>query len=149
MNRLWVRLSLYFGTLILIGVVLMLAVAHALVNERINQLFLPAQLSADGGVVETLRDYYRTHGSWQDVGDFMRGVRAAAPLWSDRLDLTLADGEGHPLYHLRRGKGPAEPPANNEQPSLRVPIDVDGRAVGELEVRARPAALRNPNVLGL
>lgn len=144
MNRLWVRLSLYFGALTLAGMVLMILLARLLVSERANQFFLPAQLRSSGGVVEGLASYYSDHGNWDGVGEYMRGVRATTPLWSNRLDLVLADAEGNLVYAQRRGGGPLG------RASISVPVEVDGRRVGELQVRTLPAGpQRGPPLQGL
>jgi signal transduction histidine kinase len=130
MNRLWVRLSLYFGGLVLIGALLIIVLAQVLASDRVEQTLLPAQLRASGGVVEALSDYYRTQGSWRDVDEFMRGVQAATPLWSSRLTLTLVDVDGQPIYRNRRGHGGDRPPP----PLLSLPIEVDGEPVGSLQI---------------
>jgi two-component system OmpR family sensor kinase len=130
MNRLWVRLSLYFGGLVLIGAVLIIVLARLLASDRFDQTLLPAQLHASGGVVEALSDYYRTQGSWQGVDTLMRGVQAAAPLWSSRLTLTLVDRDGQPIYHNRWGPAGERLP----RPIFSLPIQVDGETVGILQI---------------
>jgi two-component system OmpR family sensor kinase len=134
MNRLWVRLSLYFGLLVLAGVLVMVILARALVSPRLSALIVPGQLRAPGGAVETLADFYRTQGDWNGVEGLMQGIQSATPLLGSRLELTLADDTGQSIYHGKAGHEGRGPPWAN-RPFASVPIEVDGRTVGELQVR--------------
>jgi two-component system OmpR family sensor kinase/two-component system sensor histidine kinase BaeS len=133
MNRLWVRLSLYFGLLVLAGVLVTVGVARALVSDRVSAWVVPAQLRASGGVAEVLADYYREHGSWAGAEGLLRGVQAASPFWSNRLHVTLVDSAGQPVF--RTGPGGMSGPPWAEHPYARIPIEVNGQTVGELQVR--------------
>lgn len=135
MNRLWVRLFLYFALLVSIGVVLMVGLASALVSERVGVWLAPVQLRSAGGVVEKLADYYGEHGSWAGVDEFMRGVQAAMPYGAGRLDFTLTDEADQPVYRTRSGRSEMAPGRNN-QPSTMIPIQVGERTVGALHVRS-------------
>ena len=144
MNRLWVRLSLYFGLLVLSAVVIMVLLSRALVSAQVSALLVPAQLRASGGVVETLADYYHTHDSWAGVDSLMQGVQATTPLLGSRLEMTLVDQSGQIVYRGQPnpgGRGPG--PANRPYASL--PILVDGQTVGELQLRGgmAPRGLRD------
>lgn len=144
MNRLWVRLSLYFGGVVLLGALLIGVAARAIVTDSVRQSLLPAQLQAPGGVVDTLADYFRRHQSWAGVDDLITGMRVTAPLWSGRLDLVLVDRNGHPVY---RNRGGALRPLGNKV-QVPVPILVNSVQVGELQLALRPADLRNPAARG-
>ena len=67
MNRLWVRLSLAFGAMVLVGVAIFVLVSILATHSRVRQFFLDSQLQAPGGVVEELADYYQTNQSWDGV----------------------------------------------------------------------------------
>jgi signal transduction histidine kinase len=148
MNRLWVRMSLYFTGLVLAGVLIIVGVAGVLASDRVNQLLLPDQLRNTGGIVDTLADYYRDHRSWTGVEGLMQGVGAAAPIWSDRLDLTLADANGRLIYRERPRPGqPDEPPSRH--PHTSIPIQVEGKTVGELLLSTRtPRSGPRPDLPG-
>jgi signal transduction histidine kinase len=141
MNRLWVRLSLYFGLLVLAGVLVTVGLARALVSDRVSAWVVPAQLRATGGVAETLADYYREHGSWAGAEGLLRGVQAATPFWSSRLNVTLVDGAGQPVFHTGPSGMTAGPP-RGEHPFARIPIELDGETIGELQVRMGMGAPR-------
>ncbi len=113
MNRLWVRLSIYFGSFALLGVVVLIIVARLLVNDTLRQSFIPAQLQAPGGIVDTLGDYYQTHHSWQGVDNLMDGARATFHLWSGGMDLRLLDREGAPIYQINQRPGGNSPIENS------------------------------------
>lgn len=137
MNRLWVRFSLYFGLLIVVGVIITISLSRALLSDRVNAYLLPNQLRAAGGIVDTLGEYYREQGSWNGVEEFMRGVQVAAPVWSSRLDLILVDDQGRVVFQTMRGPGP-NLPGNGPRPFASIPIEVDARKVGELQLRTGP-----------
>jgi signal transduction histidine kinase len=147
MNRLWVRLSLYFGLLVLAGVLVTVGLARALVSDRVSAWVVPAQLRATGGVVETLADYYREHGSWAGAEGLLRGVQAATPFWSSRLNVTLVDSTGQPVF--RTGPGGMSGPPWAEHPYARIPIELDGQTVGELQVRMGMGSPRSRPVADL
>src|SRR5262245_5870728 len=144
MNRLWVRLSLYFGLLVLSAVVIMVLLSRALVSAQVSALLVPAQLRASGGVVETLADYYHVHGTWAGVDSLMQGVQATTPLLGSRLEMTLVDQSGQLVYRGQPKTGGRGPGAAN-RPYASLPILVDGQTVGELQLRGGmgPRGLRD------
>jgi len=105
MNRLWVRLSIYFGTFALIGVLLLVIIARLLVNDTVRQSFLPMQLQAPGGIIDTLGNYYENHGSWDGVENLMDGARATFRLWAGGMDLRVLDQDRVPIYQLLQRPG--------------------------------------------
>ncbi|MCB0128436.1 MAG: methyl-accepting chemotaxis protein, partial [Caldilineaceae bacterium] len=156
MNRLWVRLTIYFGTFALIGVLLLVIVARLLVNDTVRQSFLPAQLQAPGGIVDTLGHYYQRHGDWAGVDNLMEGARATFRLWAGGMDLRVLDQNGVPVYQLTQRPGnpgggmggagmAASGPPDNRPPGMglmgrrrapiELPITVNGQTVGFLEAR--------------
>ncbi len=116
MNRLWVRLSIYFGSFALLGVLVLVIVARLLVNDTLRQSFIPAQLQAPDGIVDTLGHYYQTNHSWDGVDNLMDGARATFHLWSGGMDLRLLDRERTPIYQINQ-RPTGNPPMVN--PSLR------------------------------
>lgn len=133
MNRLWVRLSLTFGAVILAGVAAIILIAMLVVSAGVHQLFLVRELGVSGGLVDELADYYQTHHGWDGVGTLLAGTQAAFPRGPrDHLALSLADAEGNIVYHKRAEKmgrllGRAEQ-------SEALPIQVAGQTVGYLRV---------------
>jgi len=145
MNRLWVRLSIYFSGFVLLSMLLLAAGSRLMVNEQVRQSLVPNQLRAPGGMIEILADYYREHGSWQGVESLMEGAQATFRPWSGGMDLGITDANGETVYALRT-RGPGGPQGNNagsRRALVQLPILVDGATVGFLE--ARPMLLaRDP-----
>ncbi|MEZ4859788.1 MAG: ATP-binding protein [Caldilineaceae bacterium] len=146
MNRFWVRLSLYFCAFALFGALLLAITARVMVNDSVRQSFLPRQLEAPGGLVETLHDYYQLHRHWDGVGEVMSGAQATFRVFGGGLNLTLADGQGNLVYRLPPG-GPGENGGetggpHRRPPNLQLPIEVDGAPVGYLQVRTFMPAQR-------
>lgn len=152
MNRLWVRLSIYFGSFALLGVVTLVIVARLLVNDTVRQSFIPAQLQAPNGIVDTLGEYYQTHHSWEGVDNLMDGARATFHLWSGGMDLRLLDREKNPIYQINQRPGGNSPMGNRPNSNspmvndpngnaplgrprnpIQIPIEVDEQIVGYLE----------------
>jgi len=168
MNRLWIRLSIYFGTFALLGVLVLVIVANLLVNDTVRQSFVPAQLKAPDGIVETLEGYYQREQSWDGVENLMDGARATFHLWSGGLDLRLLDQDRLPIYQFNQrpsGNSPTgdqsvdngasdddgRPPgnispsnisANRSRNAIQIPLQVDRQTVGYLEARAMLLAVR-------
>ena len=146
MNRLWVRLSIYFSGFVLLSMLLLVVGSRLLVDDRVRQSLVPTQLRAPGGIIEILTDYYREHGSWDGVDGVMAGAQATFRPWSGGMDLGITDTEGKAIYALRSrrpgggaGGGADGGAANGSLGPRRVlvqlPINVDGTTVGFLEAR--------------
>lgn len=102
MNRLWVRLSMAFSAVVLIGVVAMVMIAILLAHTRVRQFFLESQLRAPGGLIDELAGYYQAHDGWDGVETLLRGARAVVPIGPrDFLIVALADSEGRIIHHTQ------------------------------------------------
>ncbi len=149
MNRLWVRLSIYFSGFVLLSMVLLAVGARLMVNDTLRQSLVPNQLRAPDGIVDLLTDYYREHGSWAGVEGMMAGAQATFRPWSGGMDLGITDAEGNAIYALRP-RGAGNSPGNGGSDGagsgpgarrmlVQLPLEVDGVTVGFLE--ARPMGL--------
>lgn len=102
MNRLWVRLSLAFGAVVLFGVLALILISVLIVNTNLRQRFLGNELRVPGGLVDKLSSHYQTYHSWQGVEPLLAGAGSTllhGP--RDRLALSLADAEGRIVFHSR------------------------------------------------
>jgi len=118
--------------------------------------FLPGQLQAPGGIVDTLGHYYQRHGDWAGVDNLMEGARATFRLWAGGMDLRVLDQNGVPVYQLVQrpgnpgagmggaGMAASGPPDNRplgmglmgrRRTPIELPITVNGQTVGFLEAR--------------
>jgi two-component system OmpR family sensor kinase len=134
MNRLWVRLSLAFGAVVLLGVAAIVLVSLLLANPGFRQRFVVNELSVSDGLVSELADYYQTHGGWDGVEPMLTGAEGTLPRGpGDRLMLLLADAQGQIVYptwdrHRR-------PPLSQAEQAGSLPIQIiDGAAGGQKTV---------------
>ena len=126
MNRLWVRLSLAFSLVILIGVVVVIltpALALRFGEHRLPPS--PRRLRDPGGLVEDLSNYYQVHQNWDGVEEVLAGPFPGHAPMPVRVS---AIGDGGQVKWYGRFTG------------SRVfwwettPIEVDGQIVGYLEM---------------
>ncbi|MCB0063763.1 MAG: HAMP domain-containing protein [Caldilineaceae bacterium] len=163
-NRMWVRLSIYFSSFAILSALLLVIAARLLVTDTIRQSLLPEQLEAPGGIIDTLGEYYKSHGDWRGVDNLMQGAQATLRIWSRGLDLSIVDAENNPVYVISQRPLGAGPPPNSpgmggpmgggaqgngrmgwRNASIRLPIESDGKVVGYLEVHAMPLTTGEPN----
>ena len=126
MNRLWVRLSLAFSLVILVGVMTVIltpALAFRFGEHRLPPS--PRSLRDPGGLVEELSNYYQVHQNWDGVEEVLAGPfpgRGPIPVRVSAID----DGGQVKWYgHFASSK------------VLwweTTPIEVDGQIVGYLEM---------------
>jgi two-component system OmpR family sensor kinase len=134
MNRLWVRLSLAFGAVVLLGVAAIVLVSVLLANPAFRQRFVVNELNVSDGLVSELADYYQTHGGWGGVEPMLAGAEGTLPRGpGDRLMLLLADDQGQIVYPNRDGH--RRPPLSQVEQAGSLPIQVtDGPAGGQKTV---------------
>lgn len=101
MNRLWVRLSLTFSVVIVLGVAATVASAFLAAEARVRQDPLTDQLRAPGGLAEHLAALYRQQGDWTGVDLLFAGARAMMTRWPTRM--LLADPTGRVVYSAPEG----------------------------------------------
>jgi two-component system, OmpR family, sensor kinase len=131
MNRLWVRLSLAFGSLILIAAVLIIVFAELIPRPPARNMFFSDMFRERDGLVDTLVSYYRIHESWQGAESIMSGARAI--LNNTPLSLALADADGQIVYD---SPGNVERFKNDIVHKENVLIMVNGKPAGILLVGA-------------
>jgi two-component system OmpR family sensor kinase len=66
MNKLWVRLSLGFGLVVLLGIALVALLTNRQVNSQFRS-FVVQNSVMDSGLLTQLSTYYSQHGSWNGV----------------------------------------------------------------------------------
>jgi two-component system OmpR family sensor kinase/two-component system sensor histidine kinase BaeS len=134
------RLFLSFSLVILISVVGVVLIARQNAAVAVRSFMLRGGMTGAGGLVETLEDYYHSHGSWQGVeglvqftganrghgqgpGGMMQGM-----MMNQRL--RLADAEGEILVDSSASQASGE--FSTEQKREAIAILVEGRKVGYL-----------------
>jgi len=128
MNRLWVRMSLGFSAVVLVGVVAIALIAVSTTRVHVRQSLLDEQLKAPGALVENLSAYYHTHHSWDGVGPILANARAAITRVPESM--TLMDAKGLIVYDEPGGRV-GQTLDHPEQADIT--IQSDGQIVGYLE----------------
>jgi two-component system OmpR family sensor kinase len=143
MNRLWVRMSLAFGAVVLLGAAMIVLISVLLANPGFRQRFVVNELSVSDGLVSELANYYQTHGGWDGVESMLAGAQGTLPRGpGDRLILSLADAQGQGIYPGWAGE-PGPPPGQagrTDALPIQVPDEVSGgyKTVGYLRVERVP-----------
>jgi signal transduction histidine kinase len=135
MNRLWVRLSIAFGLVVLLGVV-SIAVSYVVLS-RADLVDAPLQVWLEGprGVLEQLARYYKKHEGWQGVEMFLLGAESALP--DSRVVLALRDSTSGVLLTTH--------PDLPTDPDESIPVLVEGQARATLDIFRNKALHITPN----
>ena len=67
MNRLWVRLSLAFTAVVLLGFGAVVFGTISLTSDQRMQSLLLNQFERPSGLIDAVAEYYRSNGSWEGV----------------------------------------------------------------------------------
>jgi len=137
MNRLWVRLSIAFGTLVVFSVVAVLVIATLLTRATSMQTLLIEAIQLPGGLMNQLEAYYDVHQGWDGVEVFLAGaqsIMASSPV--RRMHLWMSDADGRVIANVRLPDGTVPPDVNANRALLSVPIKTDQLVRGYLNVSA-------------
>jgi two-component system OmpR family sensor kinase len=138
-NRLWVRLTLAFVLVTLVGVSTVALLTNQSASSQFRHYLARSEMTSWGSLADDLAAYYERQGSWDGVevvfgelgepmqpgqgrGQMRRGQGGPSTLLSDGHGLVLYDS------HDRRT---GEILSRSEQ-ELAIPIQVEGRTVGFL-----------------
>ncbi len=160
MNKLWIRLSLAFGLVAVVGVLAAAALASRQVGSRFSRFVADSQMldlgeggGEDSSLVARLADHYAQTGDWwgveavvQDSPRDWHGPSGMRPRWGIRHGasfVVVADAAGEVVYN-----GPGKPipaPLGRDELGDALPVSSDGRVVGYVVVRPPgPANLTGP-----
>ncbi len=132
MDKLWVRLSIAFSSMVLLAVcvVLMTGMIIAQAERFFNY---GGELGEAGGLVEALSRHYRDNGSWNNVEPLLRGAHTTfqGRRFAD-LAFILADANKQVIYHPRKQHIGTH--LGKEPYGQVIPIKVDNELVGYLAV---------------
>jgi signal transduction histidine kinase len=142
MNRLWVRLTLAFVAVTLLGFLTTIFSATYLVTSQRLQDFLTRQVEQPDGLLDTLAEYYQVHGNWQDVDILLTGADAMLMGGSreQRMGLVLLDREQAVIYRQVNSQ---------TQFDLVEPVNVEGEIVGYLALTLPSVVTNETSVLGI
>ena len=134
-RTLWLKLTVAFLLVALVGVGLVALLANRVTTAELRHYVVRGQLSDLQVLTEQLVDHYATHGEWSGAAAILGGGRGqgrGAGQGEGSGQLYLADAEGV----LVAGASSAELGRRLDQDVLvaGVPIEVDGRRVGTLVI---------------
>ncbi len=133
MNKLWVRLTLAFFTVTLIGLI---AVA-VLINNRVSTQFRDFVVRNDmmnSPLVTSLESFYAGHGNWSGVETVFGGNTPGMGMGHGGMqhglsNLTLTDAAGNVVFSRRSD---ISPQLSAAELADAVPLEVGGKTVGYL-----------------
>lgn len=129
MNRLWVRLSLAFTAVVLLGFGAVVFGTISLTNTDRVQSLLLNQFERPRGLVDSAAAYYAENGSWDGVETLMDGARATLlPSSGGQGVLLLLDKNGAVVYSSSKTEYALRP-----SPHLGRPIRSEGAVVGYID----------------
>ncbi len=147
MNRLWVRLSLAFGLVTLVAVLVAAALANAQVSTDFRQYVFHNQMM-QSTLPPTLADYYDTNGSWAGVEELLTTLRGPGMglgqgqgtgqgqgqgrgmMMGQGAGLLLTDAAGQVVYSA--GSDPPGSRLPQQVLSQAVPVTLQGQIIGYL-----------------
>ncbi|MBX3083538.1 MAG: HAMP domain-containing protein [Anaerolineae bacterium] len=141
-NRLWVRLSLAFGSVFVMSGVIIAITSSVLAGPRNAQGVISDEINRPDGLVSQLQEYYQTHDGWTGIENFWTEHPNVIWLGADgNLTLSVTDLDGVIISGTQIGRK-----LTDQQLKDTVPIVVDGQPRGYLlfeRVTLRPP--NNPN----
>ncbi|CAG0951004.1 two-component system, OmpR family, sensor histidine kinase BaeS [Anaerolineae bacterium] len=126
MNRLWVRLTLAFVAVTLVGVAVVALLADWSASNQFRQYLARQESLADSGVLADLAAFYRARGTWDGVGDVLANVSVnmqpgrGQGQGRGRPPLLFADANGRIVYDERNTRVGAPITADERANALRV-----------------------------
>src|SRR5689334_9491659 len=96
MNRLWIRLSIAFGVVVLVGVLSLVIVGTLLSRIETTADPFVSAIRLPGGLLETIEDYYHAHRGWTNVDALLAGAEISpSPIM---LEYSIEDTQHGTLY---------------------------------------------------
>lgn len=101
MNKLWVRLTVAFGLVTIMGVMTAAILANFQVDTQFRTFVMRDQMASN--LAPTLAEYYARNGSWTGVEDLFgstrsRGFGGPGRWHGSPFDITLIDASGQVIY---------------------------------------------------
>ncbi len=142
MNKLWVRLSLAFTTMVLVAVVIVVLTGYIVSRfESDDARFASWVLERSGGLINLLEDYYQQHRNWAGVAPIMSGAQTT--LFKSDTSYVLVDRGNVIIYHARPDL--IGQPASQTNLRYEIPLKVNNQPVGYLGFASVPAPAQDGN----
>jgi two-component system OmpR family sensor kinase len=133
MNKLWLRLSLAFGGVVLVAVLIVVVTGILVGRANRPENFRPEFLLTPRGFVEELATYYQRHQSWLGVEPLLTGAQATFRVErGGDLAFFLANAEENVIYHFQANM--VGRPLRRVEHTQILPIRVGDQTVGYLGI---------------
>ncbi len=136
MNRLWVRLSLAFSAVVLLGVLTLILASVLIARSGLAESFILDEFQSRGGLVERLANYYTDNGSFDGLEDYFSRTNLEYFIGTGGLILYVVDEQGHIVYSTYHGLIGQTRDVNNLPASA--PIVVQGETKGYVALEELP-----------
>ncbi len=141
MNRLWVRLTLAFIAVTLVGVLTVAVLADWNAGQAFGQYVARQDMIAQSGLLDDLAALYQQQGNWNGVAEVLSstpgsggGSGRGRGMMRGRPALVLADARGQIVYDERGTRNGSTLTADERANAL--PVAAQGQTVGYLVVSA-------------
>ena len=105
MNRLWVRLTLAFVAVTLVGVAIVAAIADWSANNTFRQYLARQDALAQSGVLDALSVFYQQRGTWDGVDAMLLNANLVVPRGRGQGSGASGQGRGRPPLALADANG--------------------------------------------
>jgi two-component system OmpR family sensor kinase len=136
-NRLWVRLTLAFVFVTLVGVSTVALLANMTASSQFRHYLARSEMTGWGDLADELAAYYGRQGSWDgvevvfgDIGGPMQLTRGHGQMRRGGRTALLAGEQGLIVYDSQSQR--AGETLSSSERELAIPIQVDGQTVGYL-----------------
>ena len=138
MNRLWVRLSIAFAGVVMLGVAVIMIASAIIARNGIREAIVLDEFQVKGGLVEYLESYYTKHRNWDGLVPSLTGATSDFSI-GPRLGLRLiiTDAQGNTLYDSIPSI-PQQQSFDVSELPYTLPIHVDGQPRGYISLVESP-----------
>lgn len=139
MNRLWLRLSLAFVLVTLIGVATVTLLVDWSAGSEFRQYVMRRDMMGQGSLLETLAAFYQRQGNWNGVADVLAGntrpgMGQGRGMMVGRPAILLADANYRVIYDERGTRFNSM--LDQGERANALPVTVNGGTVGYLLVNS-------------
>ncbi|MBN8618308.1 MAG: HAMP domain-containing protein [Anaerolineae bacterium] len=133
LNQLWVRLSIAFALVVLIGAALVTVSGFVLTQRGFFIDVVREQITSENGLIKQLEDFYQTTGNWDGAGTLISNYQnTVLPLGTRDIALVFSDAEGNVLYNSDEVK--INENLTVEAATKGIPVRIDGVTRGYIQV---------------
>ncbi len=134
MNRLWVRLSLAFALVVLLGPLLLASIGLLVTNSGTLMFFIRMELTSPGSLTEQLSNYYAANQGWEGVETLLQSYDLSLPRGPEGRSFSLSLlNEGGVLVYKSAGSDSAQAD-DMEVNRVAIPLVVGERLRGTLVI---------------